>query len=240
LRRMAGLSLSKVNTVATVLVVEDDPKSADAICAILVDEGLRVTTVQDGAAAFLQAKDQDFDAIVLDRMLPGGIDGVGVLDMLRKADIRTPVLILSALSALEERVRGLRAGGDDYLAKPFEPLELAARVMALIRRRVAETSSISLEQGRVRIDLIAREAWVDGEKIELQARELQLLEYLVRHHDRPVSRAMIFEDVWGYRYDQRTNVIDVHVTRLRRKIERADLPPLIETVRGTGYVFRGA
>jgi DNA-binding response OmpR family regulator len=226
--------------VATVLVVEDDPKSADAICAILAEEGLRVTTVQDGAAAFLQAKDQDFDAIVLDRMLPGGIDGVGVLDMLRKAGIRTPVLILSALSALEERVRGLRAGGDDYLAKPFEPLELAARVMALIRRRVAETSSISLEQGRVRIDLIAREAWVDGQKIELQARELQLLEYLVRHHDRPVSRAMIFEDVWGYRYDQRTNVIDVHVTRLRRKIERGDLPPLIETVRGTGYVFRSA
>ncbi|GHH22973.1 DNA-binding response regulator [Sphingomonas glacialis] len=225
---------------ATVLVVEDDPKSADAICAILAEEGLRVTTVQDGAAAFLQAKDQDFDAIVLDRMLPGGIDGVGVLDMLRKAGIRTPVLILSALSALEERVRGLRAGGDDYLAKPFEPLELAARVMALIRRRVAETSSISLEQGRVRIDLIAREAWVDGQKIELQARELQLLEYLVRHHDRPVSRAMIFEDVWGYRYDQRTNVIDVHVTRLRRKIERGDLPPLIETVRGTGYVFRSA
>ncbi|MDY7523334.1 response regulator transcription factor [Sphingomonas sp. 10B4] len=225
---------------ATVLVVEDDPKSADAICAILAEEGLRVTTVQDGAAAFLQAKDQDFDAIVLDRMLPGGIDGVGVLDMLRKAGIRTPVLILSALSALEERVRGLRAGGDDYLAKPFEPLELAARVMALIRRRVAETSSISLEQGRVRIDLIAREAWVDGQKIELQARELQLLAYLVRHHDRPVSRAMIFEDVWGYRYDQRTNVIDVHVTRLRRKIERGDLPPLIETVRGTGYVFRSA
>ena len=225
---------------ATVLVVEDDPKSADAICAILAEEGLRVTTVQDGAAAFLQAKDKDFDAIVLDRMLPGGIDGVGVLDMLRKAGIRTPVLILSALSALEERVRGLRAGGDDYLAKPFEPLELAARVMALIRRRVAETSSISLEQGRVRIDLIAREAWVDGQKIELQARELQLLEYLVRHHDRPVSRAMIFEGVWGYRYDQRTNVIDVHVTRLRRKIERIDLPPLIETVRGTGYVFRSA
>lgn len=225
---------------ATVLVVEDDPKSADAICAILAEEGLRVTTVQDGAAAFLQAKDKDFDAIVLDRMLPGGIDGVGVLDMLRKAGIRTPVLILSALSALEERVRGLRAGGDDYLAKPFEPLELAARVMALIRRRVAETSSISLEQGRVRIDLIAREAWVDGQKIELQARELQLLEYLVRHHDRPVSRAMIFEDVWGYRYDQRTNVIDVHVTRLRRKIERGELPPLIETVRGTGYVFRSA
>ncbi|MET3760143.1 response regulator transcription factor [Sphingomonas sp. UYEF23] len=225
---------------ATVLVVEDDPKSADAICAILAEEGLRVTTVQDGAAAFLQAKDKDFDAIVLDRMLPGGIDGVGVLDMLRKAGIRTPVLILSALSALEERVRGLRAGGDDYLAKPFEPLELAARVMALIRRRVAETSSISLEQGRVRIDLIAREAWVDGQKIDLQARELQLLAYLVRHHDRPVSRAMIFEDVWGYRYDQRTNVIDVHVTRLRRKIERGDLPPLIETVRGTGYVFRSA
>lgn len=230
----------EVSRVATVLVVEDDPKSADAICAILVDEGLRVSAVHDGAAAFLRARDGDFDAIVLDRMLPGGIDGVGVLDMLRKAGIRTPVLILSALSALEERVRGLRAGGDDYLAKPFEPLELAARVGALIRRRVAETSSVVLEHGRVRIDLIAREAWIDGVRIDLQARELQLLEYLVRHHDRPVTRAMIFEDVWGYRYDQRTNVIDVHVTRLRRKIERPDVPPLIETVRGTGYVFRSA
>jgi len=223
---------------ATVLVVEDDRKSADAICSILTDEGLSVVSVQDGAQAVLKAKATAFDAIVLDRMLPGAIDGIGALDMMRMGGVRTPVLILSALSALEERVRGLRAGGDDYLAKPFEPLELAARVMALIRRRVAENSSVSLEQGRVRIDLIRREAWIDNARADLQARELQLLEYLVRHHDRPVTRAMIFEDVWGYRYDQRTNVIDVHITQLRRKIEQPDKPPLIETVRGTGYVFR--
>lgn len=222
----------------TVLVVEDDPKSADAICTILVDEGLSVVAVSTGADAFLRAKETAFDAIVLDRMLPGGIDGIGALDLMRRGGIRTPVLILSALSALEERVRGLRAGGDDYLAKPFEPLELAARVHALIRRRVAETSAISLEQGRIRIDLIAREAWIDGERADLQARELQLLEYLLRHQGRPVTRAMIFEDVWGYRYDPRTNVIDVHITRLRRKIERPDTAPLIETVRGTGYVLR--
>jgi DNA-binding response OmpR family regulator len=223
---------------AKVLVIEDDPKSADAICAILADEGLAVVAVQTGADAFLRAKETAFDAIVLDRMLPGGIDGIGALAMMRSGGIGTPVLILSALSAVEERVRGLRAGGDDYLAKPFEPVELAARVNALIRRRVAETSTITLEHGRVRIDLIAREAWIDGARVDLQARELQLLEYLLRHHDRTVTRAMIFEDVWGYRYDQRTNVIDVHITRLRRKIEHAYRPPLIETVRGTGYVLR--
>lgn len=222
----------------TVLVVEDDPKSADAIFSILADEGLSIVAVQTGADAVLNAKKTAFDAIVLDRMLPGGIDGMGALEMIRRSGIGTPVLILSALSALEERVRGLRAGGDDYLAKPFEPLELAARVNALIRRRVAETSIISLEHGRVRIDLIAREAWIDGERPDLQARELQLLEYLLRHHGRPVTRAMIFEDVWGYRFDARTNVIDVHITRLRRKIERPERPPLIETVRGFGYVLR--
>ncbi|MFA5968857.1 MAG: response regulator transcription factor [Sphingomonas sp.] len=224
---------------ARVLVVEDDPKSAVAIAAVLVEEGLAVTSVGDGAQAFLEARDCAFDAIVLDRMLPGGLDGIGVLDMLRQAGIGTPVLILSALSALEERVRGLRAGGDDYLAKPFEPLELAARVTALVRRHRSESASTLLECGRVRIDLVAREAWVDGERADLQARELQLLEYLARHPDRPITRAMIFEDVWGYRYDQRTNVIDVHVTRLRRKLERPDAPPLIETIRGIGYVFRG-
>jgi DNA-binding response OmpR family regulator len=222
-----------------VLVVEDDPKSAQIICSVLAEEGLSVTAVADGAEAFLRARDGAFDAIVLDRMLPGGIDGLGVLDMLREGGIRTPVLILSALSALEERVRGLRAGGDDYLAKPFEALELAARVTALVRRRQAESSVTSLECGRVRIDLIARAAWVDGERADLQPRELLLLEYFVRRPDRPVTRAMMFEDVWGYRYDQRTNVIDVHVTRLRRKIERLDKPPLIETLRGIGYVFRG-
>ncbi|MES1971818.1 MAG: response regulator transcription factor [Pseudomonadota bacterium] len=222
-----------------ILVVEDDSKSAEAIASVLRDEGMAVTLSDNGAQAFLLARAGAFDGIVLDRMLPGGIDGIGVLDMLRDAEIMTPVLILSALSALEERVRGLRAGGDDYLAKPFEPIELAARVTALVRRRRNEGSATMLDAGRVRIDLIARQAAVDGAAIDLQPRELQLLEYLARRPDRPVTRAMIFEDVWGYRYDPRTNVIDVHITRLRRKIERADAPPLIETLRGTGYVFRG-
>lgn len=222
-----------------ILVVEDDSKSAEAIASVLRDEGMAVTLSDNGAQAFLLARAGAFDGIVLDRMLPGGIDGIGVLDMLRDAEIMTPVLILSALSALEERVRGLRAGGDDYLAKPFEPIELAARVTALVRRRRNEGSATVLDAGRVRIDLIARQAAVDGAAIDLQPRELQLLEYLARRPDRPVTRAMIFEDIWGYRYDPRTNVIDVHITRLRRKIERADAPPLIETLRGTGYVFRG-
>ncbi len=223
-----------------ILVVEDDPKSAAAIASVLRDEGMAVTIADNGAQAFLLARDGAFDGIVLDRMLPGGIDGIGVLDMLRDSGATTPVLILSALSALEERVRGLRAGGDDYLAKPFEPIELAARVTALVRRRRSEGSATMLDAGRVRIDLIARQAWVDGTPVDLQPRELQLLDYLARRPDRPVSRAMIFEDVWGYRYDPRTNVIDVHITRLRRKIERPDTPPMIETLRGTGYVYRGA
>lgn len=224
---------------AHVLVVEDDVKSASAISTVLADEGLAVTAVGDGASAFREAREAPFDAIVLDRMLPGGIDGIGVLDLLREAGVRTPILILSALSALEERVRGLRAGGDDYLAKPFEPLELAARVNALIRRHRADGVTGTLESGRVRIDLLARAAWVDGEHVELLPRELLLLEYLVQRPGRAVTRAMIFEEVWGYRYDQRTNVIDVHITRLRRKIERPGTVPLIETIRGIGYVFRG-
>ncbi|MGJ3648249.1 response regulator transcription factor [Sphingomonas sp. GlSt437] len=223
-----------------ILVVEDDPGSADAIAAILHDEGMDVAHADNAAQAFLLARDTDFDGIVLDRMLPGGIDGIGLLDMLRAHGATTPVLILSALSALEDRVRGLRAGGDDYLAKPFEPIELAARVNALVRRGRAQGNSATLDAGRVRIDSAARRAWVDGVEIELQPRELQLLDYLARRPDRPVTRAMIFEEVWGYRYDARTNVIDVHITRLRRKIERADTPPLIETLRGIGYVYRGA
>ncbi|OYY89399.1 MAG: DNA-binding response regulator [Sphingomonas sp. 28-66-16] len=222
-----------------ILVVEDDIKSAEAIAGVLRDERMDVSLVDNGVQAFLLARDGGFDGIVLDRMLPGGIDGIGVLDMLRNAGVTTPVLILSALSALEERVRGLRAGGDDYLAKPFEPIELAARVTALVRRKRKEDSATTVDAGRVRIDLIARQTWVDGVMVDLQPRELQLLEYLVRRPDRPVTRAMIFEDVWGYRFDARTNVIDVHITRLRRKIERADAPPLIETLRGTGYVYRG-
>ncbi len=222
-----------------ILVVEDDVKLAAAITSVLSDEGMEVTLVDHGAQAFLVARDGAFDGIVLDRMLPGGIDGIGVLDMLRAAGVMTPVLILSALSALEDRVRGLRSGGDDYLAKPFEPIELAARVAALTRRRHNEHALTVLNAGRVRIELIVRQAAVDGVPVDLQPRELQLLEYLVRRPDRAVTRAMIFEDVWGYRYDPRTNVIDVHITRLRRKVERPGTPPLIETLRGTGYVYRG-
>ena len=223
-----------------ILVVEDVPGSADAIAAILGDEGMKVARTDNAAQAFLLARDTEFDGIVLDRMLPGGLDGIGLLDMLRAAGATTPVLILSALSALEDRVRGLRAGGDDYLAKPFEPIELAARVQALVRRGRAQTAPSILDAGRVRIDPLQRQAWVDGVAIDLLPRELQLLDYLARRPDRPVTRAMIFEDVWGYRYDARTNVIDVHITRLRRKIERADTPTIIETLRGIGYVYRGA
>ena len=222
-----------------ILIVEDDCRSAEIIAAVLQDEGMTVAFADNGAQAFLMARDGDFDGIVLDRMLPGGLDGIGVLNMLREAGSTTPVLILSALSALHERVCGLRAGGDDYLAKPFEPAELAARVTALVRRRRAENNLRMLNAGRVRIDLLTRHLWVDGEARDLQPRELQLLEYLARRPDLAVTRSMIFEDVWGYSYDPRTNVIDVHITRLRRKVERPGTPALIETLRGTGYVYRG-
>jgi two-component system, OmpR family, response regulator len=184
---------------------------------------------------------EPFDLIVLDRMLPGGLDGLGVLTALRAASVSTPVLILSALSALDERVRGLRAGGDDYLTKPFEFIELTARLDALCRRRAeppATTQEPRLRVANLEIDLLRRTVRRGERVIELVPREYALLEHLMRSAGQVITRTMLFEAVWNYAYDERTNVIEVHISRLRRKVDGEGDLPMIHTIRGAGYVLR--
>ena len=223
---------------AKILVIEDDLRTAAEIAAALGDYGFDVECAHSGRDGLLKAAADKYDAIVLDRMLPGDLDGLGVLATLRTIGNETPVLILSALSAVDERVRGLRAGGDDYLTKPFEAVELTARLEVLARRRTIPARETNLRVGDLEIDLLTRQVRRAGRAIELLPREYRLLEYLMRHSGRVVTRTMLFEEVWGYHYDPQTNVIDVHIGRLRRKLEEGGLPQLIHTVRGSGYVLR--
>ncbi|MDN6860263.1 response regulator transcription factor [Pseudomonas sp. CAN2814] len=226
---------------AHVLVVEDDSSTALEIEAALVDHGFAVTLAADGRSGIVQALSLPFDLIVLDRMLPL-VDGLGVLTAIRTAGVLTPVLILSALSALDERVRGLRAGGDDYLTKPFEFIELTARLDALLRRgsnlRPVLPASNQLRIGDLAIDQLRRSVRRGERNIELLPREYALLEHLALHADEVVTRTMLFEAVWNYTYDERTNVIEVHIGRLRRKIDGDGEEPMLHTVRGAGYVLR--
>ncbi|MGE8098361.1 response regulator transcription factor [Pseudomonas fluorescens] len=224
-----------------VLVVEDDNSTAREIEAALQDHGFTVTRVDNGRDGLLKALSEPFDLIVLDRMLPGGIDGLGVLTALRAASVSTPVLILSALSALDERVRGLRAGGDDYLTKPFEFIELTARLDALSRRRAEPATrepDNQLRVGNLHVDLLRRSVRRGDRTIDLVPREYALLEHLMRNAEQVVTRTMLFEAVWNYSYDERTNVIEVHIGRLRRKIDAEGEPQMIHTIRGAGYVLR--
>lgn len=224
-----------------VLVIEDDCATANEIEAALQDHGFTVICVDNGREGLSQAFTDRFDLIVLDRMLPGTIDGLGVLTALRAASIATPVLILSALSALDERVRGLRAGGDDYLTKPFEFIELTARLDALMRRRSVTSNperESRLKVGKLEIDLLNRSVRRGDRVIELLPREYALLEHLMRHADQVMTRTMLFETVWNYSYDEHTNVIEVHIGRLRRKIDGEGEAQMIHTVRGAGYVLR--
>ena len=224
-----------------VLIVEDDTSTANEIKAALHDHGFDVTRVDNGREGLLHAFSDRFDVVVLDRMLPGSVDGLGVLTAMRAAGIATPVLILSALSALDERVRGLRAGGDDYLTKPFEFIELTARLDALIRRRaapVAQERENRLKVGNLDIDLLDRMVRRGERLIDLLPREYALLEHLMRNAGQVVTRTMLFEAVWNYSYDERTNVIEVHIGRLRRKIDGDGEEQMIHTIRGAGYVLR--
>jgi len=236
---MVQSSVSEI-TMTRVLVVEDDVHTATEVAAALGDHGFEVECTHSGREGLLKAVADRYDAIVLDRMLPGGLDGLAVLATLRTAGVAAPVLILSALSAVDERVRGLRAGGDDYLTKPFEFLELTARVEVLVRRHSVGQPVMNLSVGDLSIDLLKREVRRAGRPVELLSREYSLLEYLMRHPGQVVTRTMLFEEVWGYNFDERTNVIDVHISKLRRKIEEGGLPSLIHTVRGSGYILRAA
>ena len=218
------------------LVVEDDAVTAQEIMAALADHGLDAEHVDSGDAAITRACSGEYCALILDRLLPGQHDGLSALREMRSRGVVTPVLILSALSVVDERVRGLRAGGDDYLTKPFEFAELTARVDALLRR-AAPIGDPALVVHDLRLDLLARTATRGERRIDLLPREWRLLEYLMRHEGQVLTRAMIFEEVWGYRFDDRTNTIDVHVGNLRRKVD-CDGPPLLHTVRNAGYVLR--
>jgi DNA-binding response OmpR family regulator len=223
-----------------VLIIEDDRRTAAEIAAALGDHGLDVECAYNGRDGLLKATTEKYDALVLDRMLPGDLDGLGVLATMRTIGIETPVLILSALSAVDERIRGLRAGGDDYLTKPFEFDELTARLEVLMRRRMVAAPETKLQVGDLQIDLLTREVKRGTRAIELLPREYRLLEYLMRHPGHLVTRTMLFEEVWGYHYDPETNVIDVHIGKLRRKLEEGGRPQMIHTVRGSGYVLRAA
>lgn len=220
-----------------VLIIEDDDRTASYIEKGLKEEGQVVDRVADGRTGLFQATDQDYDVLVVDRMLPG-LDGLAVVQALRAAEITTPVLFLSALGQVDDRVKGLKAGGDDYLAKPFAFSELHARLEALCRRHRAPSVETRLSVGDLEMDLVQRRVRRGDKVIELQPREFKLLEYLLRHAGQVVTRTMLLEGVWDYHFDPQTNVIDVHISRLRQKIDKGFPAPLLHTVRGAGYCIR--
>jgi two-component system OmpR family response regulator len=220
-----------------ILIVEDDENTASYMAAGLTQSGHLVDCCVDGRDGLFMATDGTFDAIIVDRMLPG-LDGLSLVQALRAANVTTPVLFLSALGQVDDRVKGLRAGGDDYLTKPFAYSELLARIEALARRTSAPAVQTRLEVGDLELDLMSRQVKRAGQIIDLQPREFRLLEYLMRHAGQVVTRTMLLEGVWEYHFDPQTNVIDVHISRLRQKIDRGFDSPLLHTVRGAGYALR--
>ncbi|MBL8701556.1 MAG: response regulator transcription factor [Alphaproteobacteria bacterium] len=220
------------------LVVEDDQEVARFIVKGLTEAGHSVEHAPDGREGLYRATGERYDALIVDRMLPGGIDGLTLIETLRRAENLTPVLILSALGHVDDRVRGLKAGGDDYLTKPFAFSELQARLEAILRRGSAKAVETVLRVADLEFDLLAREVRRAGQRLELLPREMRLLEYLMRHAGQVVTRTMLLEAVWDYHFDPQTNVIDVHVSRLRQKIDKGFGRPLLHTVRGAGYSLR--
>jgi len=218
-----------------VLVIEDDETTAREIVAELSVHGMLADWVADGREGLAHATGRAYDLVTLDRMLPG-MDGIDVVAELRRHQVDTPVLMISALSDVDERVRGLRAGGDDYLTKPFAPDEMAARAEVLLRRRQPQVAQ-RLRVADLELDLVTHMACRNGQPLTLQPTEYRLLEFLMRNSGQVLTRTMIFETVWGYHFDPGTNVIDVHIGRLRRKIDGVGQTALIHTVRGTGYML---
>jgi two-component system, OmpR family, response regulator len=220
-----------------ILIVEDDANTADFILKGMRQAGYSLDHASNGKDGLFLALEYPFDAIVLDRMLPG-LDGLTLLRTLRSAGNNTPVLLLSALGEVDDRVEGLHAGGDDYLVKPFALTELQARLEALLRRGDIKLADTALRLGDLELDRMTRSARRGGRRIELQPREYQLLEYLMLHTGQVVTRTMLLEGVWEYHFDPQTNVIDVHISRLRAKIDKGEERPLLHTVRGAGYCLR--
>jgi len=218
------------------LLIEDDKETADEIRAELRDRGFDVSWAANGIEGLAKARSGEAEAMIIDRLLPG-MDGLTIIETLRDEGMRTPVLVLSALGAVDERVRGLRAGGDDYLTKPFATVELIARIEALLRRP-AESRDTVLRVGPLELDLINRTAKRAERTIDLLPREFRLLEYMMRRKDQMLTRAMLLEEVWNYKFVPQTNLVDVHMGRLRRKVDEPNELPMITNVRGVGLILR--
>jgi len=220
-----------------VLLIEDDDQLSAYLQKALEEVGMVVDRAADGRDGLFLAAAEPYDVLIVDRMLPH-VDGLSILQTLRASGNRVPALILSALGEVDDRVQGLKAGGDDYLVKPFAFSELQARLEALTRRGSSNAPKTRLAVFDLEMDLLSRRVSRGGKTIELQPREFRLLEYLMRHVDQVVTRTMLLESVWDYHFDPQTNVIDVHISRLRAKIDRDFDKPLLHTVRGAGYVLR--
>jgi two-component system OmpR family response regulator len=218
------------------LLIEDDKETADEIRAELGHRGFEVDWAANGIEGLDKARSSEAEVMIVDRMLPG-MDGLTIIEALRREGMRTPVLVLSALGAVDDRVRGLRAGGDDYLTKPFATVELVARIEALLRRP-AESRDTVLRVGPLDLDLIERTAKRGDRTIDLLPREFRLLEYMMRRKEQMLTRAMLLEEVWDYKFVPQTNLVDVHMGRLRRKVDGPQEPPMIHNVRGVGFILR--
>ncbi|CDY79170.1 response regulator in two-component regulatory system with PhoQ [Caballeronia glathei] len=225
-------------TASRVLTIEDDRMAGTEIIAELEKSGFLVDWEDDGSEGLARAVSGGYDVIILDRLLPG-LDGLTILTTMRTVGVHTPVLMLSALGDVDERIRGLRAGGDDYLTKPFDPDELTARLEVLLRRRREPSAQpkTRLSVGPLTVDLLTRKVTRDGADVALLPTEYRILEFMMRHAGQLITRTMLFEAVWGYHFDPGTNLIDVHIGRLRKKIDTPGVEPLLQTVRGSGYIL---
>jgi two-component system OmpR family response regulator len=223
-------------SMSRLLLIEDDQETAEEIKAELGDRGFEVDWAANGIEGLDKARSGLAEAIIVDRLLPG-MDGLAIIKALRHEGVRTPVLVLSALGAVDDRVRGLRAGGDDYLTKPFATVELIARIEALLRRP-ADSRDTVLRVGPLELDLIERTAKRGDRMIDLLPREFRLLEYMMRRKEQMLTRAMLLEEVWNYKFVPQTNLVDVHMGRLRRKVDEPQEPPMIHNVRGMGFILR--
>jgi two-component system OmpR family response regulator len=219
-----------------VLLIEDDASVAEYIVKGRRESGYQVEHAADGKSGLVQATTEQYDALIVDRMLPH-VDGLTIIQTLRAANDSTPALILSALGEVDDRVKGLKAGGDDYLVKPFAFAELLARIEVMLRRQEAGSAVTRLKVADLEMDLLAHKVSRSGQPFNLQPREYKLLEYLMRHAGQVVTRTMLLENVWDYHFDPQTNVIDVHISRLRQKIDKGFDKPLLNTVRGAGYML---
>src|SRR5579884_1062340 len=220
-----------------ILIVEDDPETAEYVANGLAEEGHLTVRAASGDEGLFRAVAENFDLLIVDRMLPG-LDGLSLVKTLRGAGNRVPVLFLTALGGIDDRVMGLNSGGDDYLVKPFEFAELVARVGALLRRPPINPVETRLRVADLELDLLSRTVRRAGQIIDLQPREFRLLEYLMRHAGQVVTRTMLLENVWDFHFDPRTNIVETHISRLRSKIDKGFAPELIQTVRGAGYRVR--